>query len=377
MRSNQLPDAIKEHLRKRQEANSRQNRERRAITRAGKSQVGSSDAGEPLGTKRSRDSDALQLRDVQAQRQPESHCNETADMTEMPDGVPYQNPESILRTTCRDQATMTPLDPRLGAVGVTAVERTMNDMARHRSASCLRNINSQAEDQPSAYTASTVSALFAKAKAQQQHRQMLALIPAPQYMETPDFGESSTSAIQHQLHEDWPSTDTLSETRFKQSQRQLSDLRTPTIQECFTGMAEDTQAEKSRQLAPEVSPHATNSLATDATTSPNPASTLIDTWGQLTEPAAFEQHYRTFRHSINTSISQINATLGVLNQYPLSGKGSRDNGTLGSNTSVTGHEMLGIAQLGQELAQRMQIFAQRVEESEETLEPTILKRNVQ
>lgn len=373
MRSNQLPAAIKEHLRKKQEESSRRNRELRAASRGGQSQSqpGPADAQDTRGTKRSREEDPLQIQDDQTRWLHPTYRTETANAGTAHNGFSLHGSESLYEAIGRgnvdpSRSSMAALDPRLGTIETSTADRAFDEFTLNRGTSQTEHTVSHAHE-PVATSVSLQA--HPHTEAQQQHQQMLALIPAPQVTGSQDMGSPLHSGVQHQTVLGSPLAGVSTGTRYHQAQQQqLSDLRTPTMQTFFAGVNVPPDSESLRQLAAEVPVPVPGALQVDATVSLDSVPVAAGPWEQLAGSPALTQVFNLLRESLSMSIIQVHEALNAVDPNRLSTERFRLEGTEGSEAVAIRDEMLGIVRLGQELTQRVQTFSRRVGEVKDVQE---------
>jgi hypothetical protein len=356
MRSNQLPTAIKEHLRKKQEEDSRRNREQRAAGRSGKSQVGSSDAQSTRGAKRSRDQDDLQTFDEQARWLHPSYRTESGNPGTVHNGFSPNESGSLYGNGDPSRSPITVLDPRLGNAETATADRAFDEFTLNRGVSPADHTVVQ---HPELVGPSGGTQLPPHAVAQQHHQQMLALIPAPQ-SGILDSNSSQHSMIQHQSMLESPLAGVSIGPRYHQSQQQLSDLRTPTAPIAFAGVVGPRDSESFRSLAAAGPSQLTTSPQVGTMAPPDLARIPVGAWEQQSSSAPLSQSFDEFRQTMFLSVIQTHETLNALDRNRFSGELSREGPAGGPNTTGIREEMLGIVRLGQELARRVQALEHRM-----------------
>lgn len=319
-----------------------------------------SDVSQPRGTKRSRGDDQLQLCGAQARSSQPSSRSETANTKVTPDGLSVHDSASIYVAMNRDPAPMAPLDPRLEAVGMSSAERALGESPLDRRFSALEHLHTQAEYSPAIPSGSR---LISNIDKQQQHQQILALIPAPPGLGSQDTEGPLPSVVQHQVPFGLPATGVSIGSRHQQSQQQLSNLRTPSTQTSFEGlMSGSAEAEKLQKVSLHAPAKVTSALATDAKIHLDLTASPVHSLEEMTGLTTFDQVFDEFRHSVDISVTQMNNALDALAQHRLSNARFNKHATEESEAIVTRHELLGIVRLAQDLGQRMQILANRVRE---------------
>lgn len=361
MRSNQLPAAIKEHLRKKQEEDSRRNREQRAAGRSGKLQVGSSDALSTRGTKRSRDRDDLQTLDEQARWLHPSYRAESGNPGTAHNGFSVNESGSLYEAISRgngdpSRSSIGALDPRLGTADTASADRAFHEFTLNQGVSPANHTVAQHHE---SVAQSGGTQLPPHAVAQQHHQQMLALIPAPQPGML-DSDNSQHSTIQHQAMLESPLAGVSIGGRYHQSQQQLSDLRTQTTPTAFPGVEGPRDSESFRSLAAAGPVQLSTSTQTGTMAPPDLARFPAGAWEQQTSSAPLGQFFDEFRQTMFLSVIQTHETLNALDRNRCSAQLSRDDPAGGLNTTAIREEMVGIMRLGQELARRVQALGRNM-----------------
>lgn len=344
MRSKQLAEPIKEHIRKKNVAASRRDLEKQATAsraRARQAEKAALAKGDGRGTKRKRES----VQPEDDQREPMSPYSNDSNGTESPSYVAYSAANSGVYESLHGQGELdeaTPMIPEprgASAEHDIAIDPSLDEFSFTNTPSQLdTNLVYGLE-----HGASAVSDHFPVPNtAQYHHQQMLELVPAPQGV-NPGFLMRPTSSMDQPivggqlLPPPRPVTAHIIGQQYQMSQR-LPALRSATMRNGFQQGGQLLYGPSDR--------HSPLSATFQSPAVYHAPSMPLD--------LAFDQ----FRQSVNMAVMHAHGTMSELERLPgrlgLAGTGTQQQ----SEQAQMCLDMLGITHLAEELAQRVQGFAQ-------------------
>lgn len=344
MRSKQLAEPIKEHIRKKNEAAARRDLERQvkaARARARQAEEEALAKSNARGTKRKRDQAQLEqgLLEPMSPYSNESTCGESPSHDAFPVDQSGTHEPHRVQVDPNEMPSMIP-EPRVAAKGEIAIDPSLDE-----SGGTHTPFQSDASGNGLSPGISANTAHFrAHSDAQYHSQQMAEMVPAPQSVD-PNFltrsghlsHHAATHAQQSLLLPQSAPVDGFDQQFLMQ--QQLPGLRTPAMLDGFRQPGQLLYGSSRVHSPIPVNPHAASM--------------------RFAPPIPLRLAYEQFRRSVNLAVVNVHRTITELEHSPeghaLAGPSDRQR----QDENQIRHEMLDIARLGDDLVQRVQGFAQR------------------